>query len=319
MRPADEYMELRQQRSHHGVLQRYRIASRLQRLASIAATHRRPQRPSYLSLPAQIRNKIIKYVLLPGDIHIRAAKKNGVKAKVYRVWDELRRFPNGGGDREFLKPPPPMPGFQILATCKSIYGLYHERFYALNTFFLPPGPLDETLKHFFKHLQPEHVNMISRVGIRLGVEDLTPAGFKDVEDFMSRVRRCSLAGERRVGREWADTVHLRLLHIWYEKLAFLRKIRGLKMVKVVAVGVAEGEEEEVFEIDGLDLESALEVTDGSSDEIQFRAGELTALVRDAAMAVKREVEERVDTYGWRVLKAWANGGGGGFGLGCDML
>lgn len=313
MRPADEYAELRQQRSHHGVLQKYRIGSRLQKLTSIAPIHRRPERPSYLSLPAHIRNKIISYVLLPGDIRICAAKKHGVKAKVQHIWNVvLQRFPNGGGDRNFPKPRS-LPGFQVLATCKSIYGLYHQRFYALNTFFLPPGPLDETLKHFFKNLQPEHVNMISRVGIRLSLEDLTPAGFKDVEGFMSRVRRCSpLSGGRRVGREWADTVHLHLLHIWYEKLAFLRKTRGLKMAKVVAVAAAEAErdgKEVMFEIDGLDLERALEVTDGSYDEIQFQAGEVSALVRGAGSVVKREVEERVDKDGWRVLKAWVNGGG----------
>ena len=156
--------------------------------------------------------------------------------------------------------------------------------------------------------------MISRVGIRLGLEDLTPAGFKDVEGFMSRVRRCSpLSGGRHEGREWADTVHLHLLHIWYEKLAFLRKTRGLKMAKVVAVAVAVDEaerdgEEVMLEIDGLDLERALEVTDGSYDEIQFQAGEVSALVRGAGIVVKREVEERVDKDGWRVLKARVNGG-----------
>lgn len=310
-------MELRQQCSRPGVLQQFRIASRLprQKLGSIAATHRRtPERASYLSLPAQIRNKIISYVLLPGDIHIRVGEQHGVKAKVKHIWDVvLQHFPKGRDDRDFLKQPPSLPGFQVLATCKSIYGLYHERFYAMNTFFLPPGPLDETLKHFFKHVQPEHVNMISRLGITLGLEDLTPAGFKDVEDFMARVRRrCSSLslGERREGREWADTVHLHLLHIWYEKIAFLRKMRGLKMVKVVAVGVAEREGEEVLEIDGVELERALEVTDGSYDEIQFRAEEVTALVRRAAAAVKRVVEERVDTEGWRALKAWVDGGEG---------
>lgn len=303
-------MELRQQRSHHSVLQKYRIANRLQKLASIASTHRRPERISYLALPAQIRNKIIRYVLLPGDIHIRAAKEHGVKAKAQRIWDVLQQIQNGDDHRKFTRPPS-LPGFQILATCKSIYGLYHERFYALNTFFLPPGPLDETLKHFFKHVQPEHVNMIGRIGIRLGLEDLTPAGLKDVEDFMSQVRRCSpLSGDRRVGQEWADTVHLHLLHIGYEKLAFLRKMRGLKMVKMVAVTVAEGEGEEVFEIDGLDLERALEVTDGSYDEMQFRAEEVSALVRVAGVFVKKEVEEKVDKDGWGALKAWVNRGGG---------
>ena len=240
----------------------------------------------------------MSYVLVPGDVHIRAAKEHALKAKVRHIWDIVQQLPDR--DREVPKPPS-LPGFQILATCKAIYGQYHERFYSSNTFFLPPGPLDETLKHFFKHLQPEHVNMISRVGITLSLEDLTPAGFKEVETFMSQVRRRSLSC--RAGGEWADTVHLHLLHIWYEKLAFLRKTKGLETVKVVA---AEGES---FEIDGSDVERALEVIGGSYHELEFRAEEVTALVRGATMHVKREITERVDRDGWRVLRAWVNRGG----------
>ena len=307
MRPANEYMELKLERTRQGVLQKVVIAGRLHKGASTAPTYQPPQRISYLSLPAKIRRQIVIYVLVPGEIHIRPTKEQGVKAALKRFWNAAQGYPESDQADPRL---PSLPGLQILATCKSIYGQYHELFYTANIFFLPPGPLEETLKHLFNKLQPEHVNMISRVGVTLGVQDLTPSGFEQVQKSMSRNRGKQSSWSQGGEEEWADAVRIHLLQVWYSKLAFLRKTTGLRLVRMTV----EGEEQEVFEVDGLGFERALEVVggDGSphSDELLlFHAEKVTALIYGASMNVKREITERVDQHGWRALRGWVKGRG----------
>ena len=233
-----------------------------------------------------------------------------MKAAFKSFWNALQRYPeNQQGDARL----PSLPGFQILATCKIIYGQYHELFYTANIFFLPPGPLDETLKHLFDKLQPEHVNMIRRVGVTLGLQDLTPGGFEQVQTSMSRERRKQSSRSQVGGREWAEAIRIHLLQTWYSKLAFLRKTQGLKVVRLAVEG-EEAEAEGGIEVDGLGFERALEVIagDGSpqSDELLlFHAEKVTALIYRASMNVKRDVSERVDREGWRALKGWVKGGG----------
>lgn len=307
MRPAEEYMEPTLTRTRQGVLQKVGVAGRLQKVASTASTYQPPRRISYFSLPAKIRRQIMIHVLVPGDVHLRSTKEDGVKAAIKSFWNALQRCPESQQRDSRL---PSLPGFQILATCKSIYGQYHELFYTANIFFLPPGPLEETLKHLFHKLQPEHVNMISRVGVTLGLQDLTPSGFEQVRRSMSRDHRHHSAWSDGGGEEWADAVRIHLLQIWYSKLAFLRKTQGLKSVRMSV----EGEEQGVFEFDGLGFERALEVIGGDasphSDELLlFHAEKVTALIYRASMIVKREITERVDRDGWRVLRGWVKGRG----------
>ena len=308
MRPADEYVEHRLERTGRGVWRKVGIAGRLQKVASTAPTYQPPKRISYLSLPAKIRRQIMSYVLVPGEVHIRPTKEHGVKAAFKCFWNALQRYGEGQqGDARL----PSLPGFQILATCKMFYGQYHELFYTANIFFLPPGPLDETLKHIFNKLQPEHVNMISRVGVTLGLQDLTPGGFDQVQNSMSRDRGNQSSWSQAGGLEWADAVRIHLLQTWYSKLAFLRKSKGLKFVRLAVEGEV-GEDEGGFEVDGLGFERALEVIagDGSlhSDELLlFHAEKVTALICRASMNVKREITERVNREGWRALRDWVKG------------
>ena len=302
MRPADEYMELGLERTRQAVLQKVGIVGRLQKLASTASSNQPAKRISYLSLPAKVRRHIISYVLVPGDVHIRPSKEYGVKAAFKGLWNAMqRRSENQQGDGKL----PSLPGFQILATCKSIYGQYHELFYTANMFFLPPGPLDETLRHLLDKLQPEHMNMISRVGVRLGLQDLTVGGLEQVRKLMSQDHRNDSSWRQAGGREWAKAVRVHLLQTWYSKLAFVRKSKGLKVVRLTI----EGEEEGVFEVDGLGFERAVEAISGDgspqSDEVLlFHAEEITALIYRASMKVQREITERVDRDGWRALRGW---------------
>lgn len=296
MRPADEFMELRQNRPNPGNLA-HKVATLLCKSASTALAQRGRDQVGYSSLPGEIRNEIMCLVLVPGEVHIRATKEHSVKAKIQHVWDTVQRIPEG-----YRKIPAPtsLPGFQMLATCKMIYGESHEIYYSSNTFFLPPGPFEETLKHFFKNVQAEHVNMINRIGVTLGLQDLTPAVFKQVQGIMSHNLGCLPPSQ--VGRAWGVAVQVLLLDIWQQKLAFLRGTRRLTMVKLST-------DDRVLEIDGDNLRRAFKGIGGIGDDFRICAKEVTALVRHAEMNVKKEITHRVDRDGWRALRAWVNGGG----------
>lgn len=252
----------------------------------------------------------MSFVLVPGEVHIRPTKKLGMKAALGSFWNAMQGYSESQQGEAKL---PSLPGFQILATCKSIYGQYHELFYKDNIFFLPPGPLDETLRHLFKKLQPEHVNMIGRVGITLGLQDLTLAGLEQARSLMSRDQGKHSLSRPAGGREWADAIRTHLLQTWYSKLVFLRKSQGLEVVKLTIEG-EEDEEEGVFEVDGQGFEGAVEVMNGDgsphSDEyLHCHAEEVRALVYRASMKVQREIGERVDRDGWRGLRSWIKGRG----------
>ena len=268
-------------------------ATRLCKSVSTALLQRRRLQLGFFSLPGEIRNTIMHLVLVPGEVHIRATKERGVKADIHHLWwDAVQRFPARIPERPVT---PSLPGFQMLATCKLAYGQYHEMFYSSNTFFLPPGRLGETLQHFVINLQAEHVNMINRIGVTMGLEDLTPAVFKQVQDIMSH--NVGYLPPDQVGPAWGIAVQVLLSDIWLEKLAFLRHTRGLKAVKLVT-------EDDVLEIEGSQLRRALEGIGGDGDDFQTCAKEVVTLVGRAQRNVKSMVAERMHRDGWRALRAW---------------
>ena len=106
-----------------------------------------PSKLGYYSLPGEVRNKIMDEVLVQGDVHICTP------------------------DSESLTNTDSQPGFQLTATCKQAYYEGHEIFYSSNTFHLPPTMTFD----WSDKLQPEHKAMIKRIGITLGLDELTPA------------------------------------------------------------------------------------------------------------------------------------------------
>lgn len=294
-RPADESMDLRQHRLNPSITM-FKVASRLCKSGSTALAQQRQVKFDYFSLPGEIRNEIMRHVVVPGEVHIRTTKEHGVKAKIQRLCDAMLGFPRG---HQKIPTLPSLPGFQMLATCKLVYGQYHEMFYSSNTFFLPPGPLDETLKHFSDNLQTEHVYMISRIGVTLGLQDLTPTVFKQVQDIMSH--NLGLPTNQ-MGRAWGTAVEVHLSDMWKQKVNLLRGIRRLKMVKLAT-------DDEALEIDGGDLMEAFWGIGSYGDDFDVCSKEVAALVRHAKRNVRREIKHRVDRDGWRALRAWVNGGG----------
>ena len=296
VRPANLCTKLGQNRFDSGNLM-HNVASRLHGSISTARAQRRRGHFDFFSLPPEIRNEIMRLVLVPGDVHLRGPKKHGVKAKIHHAWDAVHQLPR---DCHKIPAAPSLPGFQMLATCKSVYGQYHETFYSSNTFFFAPGLFKETIKYYTISLQPEHVNMISSIGVNLGLEDLTPIVFKKAQECMSLNRGC--LSSYSVGQKWGIVVKLHLLQIWQRKLEFLGGVQGLKMVKLATKG-------EVVEIDGADLKEALNGISTDGRDPKNCAEEVAALIERAQTSVQEEITERVDRDGWRALRAWVHGGG----------
>lgn len=188
----------------------------------------------------------------------------------------------------------------MLATCKLIYGQYHETFYSSNTLFFAPGPFEETIEYYTICLQPEHVNMISSIGVTLGLEDLTPAVFKKVQESVSQNLEYSPLYS--VGQKWGIAVQVHLLFMWQRKLEFLSGVKGLNMVKLAM-------NDEVRESEGADLKEAFNGIGTESDDLKICAKEVAALIERAQRSVQEEIAERVDRDGWRALRVWVQGGG----------
>ena len=80
-----------------------------------------PLKPSYLSLPGEIRNQIMDLVLVPGHIyldwHFRPRKLDGLRS-----------------------------GVQIMATCRQVYEEARGVYYSKNVLHLSPESIEATEK-----------------------------------------------------------------------------------------------------------------------------------------------------------------------------
>lgn len=213
---------------------------------TMATSH---QTLEYLSLPAEVRNKIMGYVLMPGDVHPRVplsvpAKKRAFDPKsiLNAMLAAVREVSYGvvlktllavmGGvlsglvalffEAESTRTIPP--GFQLLATSKQVYYEGRQMFYGANVFHLPRGNLEDTVK-WHEKLLPEHKAMIKRVQITMSVADLTPVAMEDFDIWRSADihRRCSV-------HDCAAT-YLRS-RVWKQKLDFLRAWKSLETVYI---------------------------------------------------------------------------------------
>ena len=153
----------------------------------------------YFALPAEIRNQIMEYVLIAGDIYIRPAKRNrhaqqfwkSLPSRPKRFVDAMAilfRHLSGQSQRlvtittdAHLKGQSTIqqPGIQLLAACKQAYNDGHYMFFAMNTFHWPPGPVNT--EGWYVNLQPEHQKMIKTICIDFHLADLTYGDMNAVE------------------------------------------------------------------------------------------------------------------------------------------
>ncbi|KAF6231896.1 hypothetical protein HO173_009979 [Letharia columbiana] len=272
-------------------------------LATIAVADYKKQPPvGYFSLPAEIRDMIMELVFVQGSMILdskspvkRERKASLLQGAVHRVMKTVDRH----GGHEDSKPPRVLqpPGFQFLATCRQACAEGHAAFYSSNVFDLLPGPLSNTLRGL-KALQPQHLAIIKRVGLTIGSLDLTPAIRERVHQEL-RVRYGaawtdgpSLARSIR----WSTRVEWRLKCLWRAKLDFiLTQWEGLTVLKITNA-------EKSLELDADDVAKTVEFLEGMNGDI-FRSLEIRELVWRAEELVQEEVQDMIETDGWKALEA----------------
>ncbi|KAF6227773.1 hypothetical protein HO173_011991 [Letharia columbiana] len=144
-----------------------------------------PTRLSYFSLPGEVRNKIMDHVLVHGDIYPRK--------------------PILGTTASIESPP----GIQLIATCRQAYLEGHALFYSSNTFHLPPSMTFE----WSNRLQAKHKAMIKRIGITLGLVQLTPAMLSQIEFRNCISQEDAIRGPFAVSDFLLDTWNSKLRHV----------------------------------------------------------------------------------------------------------
>lgn len=194
----------------------------------------------YFDLPGEIRNKILQYGLVAGDIYpCGEASMRARKRKPKAVWDMmyeafgLWKFAGLEGlvpkvDKPQRQIVTPLPGFQLLATCKQARLEGRSIFYELNTFHLPHGPIQNTLQ-WIEKIQPESRNMIKKVCITLSIADLTPATLEafDRWRWAMDLNHPGVHHDRLVVSDLASYLETR---IWREKIEFLKKWKSLETI-----------------------------------------------------------------------------------------
>lgn len=264
----------------------------------------------YLLLPPEIRNIIMRLVLVPGNIHVCVAKPRQVKnagrilGPIHSLMAEfslakhISRY--GSGDCPLRKP-----GFQLLATCNQVRSEGTEFFYSMNTFSIPPGFAEYSHDYLFDSLSRKHRCMISSVGIQLGLEDLIPSVFSEIRENVEWVERVNHGGHhelsgRMLARFWGLAVELKLSDIWKAKLALLKNLGDLSSVKLVTI-------RKELVVPACEI-TAVRRGRGTGTGSKRYSPEVEAILRHSRKIVRRTVARKVNQDGWKSLREWVTGG-----------
>ena len=227
----------------------------------------------YCSLPPEIRNQIMRLVLVPGQIHIRpsiVAKLNAqylamqpsVLAKPFfliktAIVNKVSAFVDWipmkvSRSPKEVKPSSAKSGCQLLATCRQVYHEGHVWFYSLNTFYIPRGPLSHTLDYFNK-LQPNHRALMKTIGIRFGLQDLTSRVLEAIDRQGEELGLNPRSRDRMTTGKWAWLALKSVDAMWKAKLVWIRDWTALERVKLES---AHG----TLELEGSWLQTSLKST-----------------------------------------------------------
>lgn len=221
-----------------------------------------------LSCPAELRNKIYEYALVPGKVHlppVRTAMRIPVNAlrwsglvNMGAPQDTPRRFIGkhfeSFVDTRFatlvrdlikhfgLKPivfPFEKPSLGLLGVNKTTYLESSCLYWSRNTFYLPPGPASHT-EHYWSSIHPQHKALVKSIGIRMSLIDLTPEVLEHIDYYAhgapGRNRPGSLRLQDSDWLNWSGYVARVLAFIWGNKLAWLREWHGLEEVRLGTPG-----------------------------------------------------------------------------------
>ena len=170
----------------------------------------------YLSLPGEIRNRIMWFALVPGDVfpshESRPSNRRGSRAS--------------------------LPACQLIATCRQAYLEGHESFYSHNTFHLAPGRLSASIK-YFASLRPEHQCLISSFCIDFSILDLAPSVIDEIEQAYQKKLRPGGKPLESHGRHLVTQYVLETLRsVWIEKIVAIGKTLGIKRVELRRISIA---------------------------------------------------------------------------------
>lgn len=177
----------------------------------------------YLSLPGEIRNRIMDYALTPGEVYL-ATKADPAN------WTGSKTSTSGCEG--------PTSGCQILATCKQVYMEGYKAYYAGNNFHLPPGPVEGFLK-WYEALRSNHRDLIRSVTIEFSILDLTPSVLEQCESTYRERYKQSMAQPSYV-RAMFDTAYIvnsTLRDLWMQKIGEVYRLQAFHSVKLVALNL----------------------------------------------------------------------------------
>lgn len=164
----------------------------------------------FLSLPGEVRNKIMDLALVPGHIYfsnrMQPVDRNG--SPVFKS------------------------GCQVLATCRQLYQEGHVSFYSRNMFHLAPGPLSASWEYFGR-LDSRHQDLIEKVSIEMSIVDLTPAVLKGIE--VAFYNNCGLPIAFAEDHLVSSYVENALRDLWAKKLAGISETKNFNTIRLVDV------------------------------------------------------------------------------------
>jgi len=181
-------------------------------------------------------------------------------------------------------------------------------YYSSNTFFLAPGPLKNSVDTLDK-IQTRHFRMIKSMGVELDLQDLTPVVFKQIQSQYERYvkvyprNRRSRATAANLGDIWGTLALDHLYIIWAQKLAFARRTKGLREVKIAI-------RHKAVVLDGSTLNYHLDGLRLYIDHHDYSkcSQEVLEFIQCAARAVHREIVGRFVLDGWRGIRTAVESG-----------
>lgn len=170
----------------------------------------------YYTLPGEIRNKIMEYLFVPGELHLRVPPADARKR--IRPTNAWRRWHGN-------------PGLSFMRSCRTARQEGLQYYYAQNTFYLPPGDIKATLP-FFDVLEPHYAAMIKSLGVGIRITD------ESLGIFDTAVKEANWQAHSRYSvalmqaDSLATTIANKVQQVWLTKLDWIRNCDGYDQIKI---------------------------------------------------------------------------------------
>ena len=203
----------------------------LDKLKSVLKKHRKGGTFDYSALPPEIRNQIMRLVLISRDgidppprLNLSPLPIKLPIPRYRRILSSMKLLP--APKRMIHFKPKPIPGIQLLATNREALEAGQVMFYADNVFYVPYGDFVSATS-YFDNLTTEHRTMIRNLALRYSIHDLTPENFEAIEDETYRRFGPDPFGTPAVASSrWSVQVELVMENQFCKKLSYIRTWLG---------------------------------------------------------------------------------------------